>query len=103
MRKLSGGNQQKVVLAKWLYTNPEILIVDEPTHGVDVGAKDEIYNILEKLAAEGKSIIVVSSEMPELLVLADRIAVMSQGRITAILPREEADEETIMRYATIHA
>ena len=98
--KLSGGNQQKVVLAKWLHTQPDILMVDEPTHGVDVGAKAEIYRILKQLTAEGKSILLISSELPELRLLSDRIAVMRQGRLTQILTRAQADEETIMHYAT---
>lgn len=101
--KLSGGNQQKVVLAKWLNTSPDILIVDEPTHGVDVGAKAEIYNILKKLTADGKSVILISNELPELLLMADRIAVMCLGELTTILDQNEADEEVIMRYATIRA
>ncbi|GAB3171772.1 sugar ABC transporter ATP-binding protein [Telluribacter humicola] len=98
--KLSGGNQQKVVLAKWLNTRPDILIVDEPTHGVDVGAKSEIYDILKKLTAEGKSVIVISSELPELLTLADRIAVMHEGRLVRILNKDEASEELIIQIAS---
>jgi ribose transport system ATP-binding protein len=98
--KLSGGNQQKVVLAKWLNIYPDILIVDEPTHGVDVGAKREIYNILEKIAAEGKSLIIISSELSELLLLADRIAVMCQNKLSTVLERNQATEESIMKYAT---
>ena len=76
---LSGGNQQKVVLSKWLFANPEVLILDEPTRGIDVGAKYEIYTIIARLAAEGKAIIVISSEMPELLGITDRIYVMNEG------------------------
>ena len=94
---LSGGNQQKVVLSKWLFTNPEILILDEPTRGIDVGAKFEIYSIINQLAAEGKGILMISSEMPELLGTCDRIYVMNEGRIVAELPKEEASQESIMR------
>ena len=78
---LSGGNQQKVVLSKWLFSGPEVLILDEPTRGIDVGAKYEIYGIINKLAEEGKAVIVISSEMPELLGISDRIYVMNEGRI----------------------
>lgn len=94
---LSGGNQQKVVLSKWLFTNPEVLILDEPTRGIDVGAKYEIYTIINQLAAEGKGILMISSEMPELLGTCDRIYVMNEGRIVAELSKEEASQETIMR------
>ncbi len=94
---LSGGNQQKVVLSKWLFTNPEILILDEPTRGIDVGAKFEIYTIINQLAAEGKGILMISSEMPELLGTCDRIYVMNEGRIVAELTKEEASQESIMR------
>ncbi|TWI33274.1 multiple monosaccharide ABC transporter ATP-binding protein [Paracoccus sulfuroxidans] len=93
---LSGGNQQKVVLAKWLFTNPEILILDEPTRGIDVGAKYEIYTMIRDLAEQGKSIIVISSEMPELLGITDRILVMNEGRLVAELPTAEATQEKIM-------
>jgi putative multiple sugar transport system ATP-binding protein len=93
---LSGGNQQKVVLAKWLFSGPEILILDEPTRGIDVGAKYEIYTIIRDLAAAGKSIIVVSSEMPELLGITDRILVMNEGRLVGDLPTAEATQEKIM-------
>lgn len=99
--KLSGGNQQKVVIAKWLNTASDIYMVDEPTHGVDVGAKAEIYAILKDLTAAGKSVILISSELQELLLLADRIAVMCRGKLVKILNRNEADEETIMQYAAI--
>lgn len=95
VRKLSGGNQQKVVVAKWLATNPDVLIINEPTHGVDVGAKAEIYSILKRLTKEGKSILMISSELPELLLLADRIAVMYAGKVQKILNVEEATEEKI--------
>jgi len=94
---LSGGNQQKVVLSKWLFANPDILILDEPTRGIDVGAKYEIYTIIAKLAAEGKGILVISSEMPELLGICDRIYVMNEGRIVGELSGKDASQETIMR------
>ena len=94
---LSGGNQQKVVLSKWLFTSPEVLILDEPTRGIDVGAKYEIYTIINQLAAEGKGILMISSEMPELLGTCDRIYVMNEGRIVAELSRTEASQESIMR------
>ncbi len=94
---LSGGNQQKVVLSKWLFTSPEVLILDEPTRGIDVGAKYEIYSIINQLAAEGKGILMISSEMPELLGTCDRIYVMNEGRIVAELSKEEASQESIMR------
>lgn len=99
---LSGGNQQKVLLARWLLTEPEILLLDEPTRGIDVGAKFEIYSIIADLAKQGKSIIMISSEMPELLGMSDRILVMSEGRLTGILDRSEANEEIIMRLAAQH-
>jgi len=92
-----------VLVARWLLTNPDILILDEPTRGIDVGAKAEIHTIITKLACEGKSIIMVSSEMPEILGMSDRILVMSRGQITAILDRKDADQETIMRYAAAKA
>ncbi|NUM74779.1 ATP-binding cassette domain-containing protein [candidate division KSB1 bacterium] len=97
---LSGGNRQKVVLARWLYTQCRVLIFDEPTAGVDVGAKQEIYNLINELAQSGKGILVISSDLPELLGICDRIAVMQAGRITGILNREEFDQEKIMRLAT---
>jgi len=100
VRKLSGGNQQKIVLAKWLSMHPEILIINEPTHGVDVGAKADIHQLLKKLTAEGKSILLISSELPELLLLSDRIAVMHEGKIKSILTRREATEEMIMKIAS---
>jgi ribose transport system ATP-binding protein len=96
---LSGGNQQKVVMAKWLLRDSEILIVDEPTRGIDVGARFEVYRILHELAAQGKAIVVVSSDLPELMALADRIAVMSMGRLVATFPRETATENNIMNAA----
>jgi len=94
---LSGGNQQKVVLGKWLFTNPEVLILDEPTRGIDVGAKYEIYTLIAQMAAEGKCVIVISSEMPELLGITDRIYVMNEGRFVAEMPTSEASQEKIMR------
>ncbi|HVW92951.1 MAG TPA: multiple monosaccharide ABC transporter ATP-binding protein [Devosia sp.] len=94
---LSGGNQQKVVLSKWLFTNPQVLILDEPTRGIDVGAKYEIYSIIARLAAEGKAILVMSSEMPELLGITDRIYVMNEGRIVGEMASHEASQEKIMR------
>jgi ribose transport system ATP-binding protein len=99
-RNLSGGNQQKVVIAKWLTRECDILIFDEPTRGIDVGAKEEIYRLLKKLASEGKSIIMISSELPEVLRMSDRIVVMCQGRITGIVKNNEADQNIIMQYAT---
>lgn len=93
---LSGGNQQKVVLSKWLYAGPDVLILDEPTRGIDVGAKYEIYTIINDLAAQGKAVIVISSEMPELLGICDRIYVMNQGRFLGELPIAEASQEKIM-------
>ncbi|MEQ1944449.1 multiple monosaccharide ABC transporter ATP-binding protein [Mesorhizobium sp. VNQ89] len=94
---LSGGNQQKVVLSKWLFADPEVLILDEPTRGIDVGAKYEIYTIINKLAEQGKAILVISSEMPELLGISDRIYVMNEGRIVGEMPAREASQEKIMR------
>ncbi|MGA2766359.1 MAG: sugar ABC transporter ATP-binding protein [Spirochaetia bacterium] len=101
LRNLSGGNQQKVVVAKWLIRNCEILIFDEPTRGIDVGAKSEIYHLMNELTREGKSIIMISSELPEILRMSDRILVMSEGRLTGELPIEGASQEAIMGYATI--
>lgn len=96
---LSGGNQQKVVIAKWLMSNPRILILDEPTRGIDVGAKYEIYKLMNQLTSEGISIIMVSSELPEVLGMSDRIMVMCEGRLSGILKREQADQEKIMAMA----
>jgi putative multiple sugar transport system ATP-binding protein len=98
--KLSGGNQQKVVLSKWMYSNPDVLILDEPTRGIDVGAKYEIYTIINRLADEGKGVIVISSELPELLGICDRIYTLSEGRITADVPREKATAELLMQHMT---
>lgn len=97
--KLSGGNQQKVVLARWLAGKPRLLILDEPTRGIDIGAKAEIYQIIADLARDGVALLVISSELPEVLGLADRIAVMQNGRITGVLSRAEATEETILALA----
>ncbi len=99
MSKLSGGNQQKVVLAKWLNTQPDVLIVDEPTHGIDIGAKLEIYKILKQLTADGKSILLISSELEELLLLSDRIAVMREGKLKDILNKMETSENEIIKLA----
>jgi putative multiple sugar transport system ATP-binding protein len=98
--KLSGGNQQKVVLSKWIFTNPDVLILDEPTRGIDVGAKYEIYTIINRLADEGKAVLVISSELPELLGLCDRIYTLSAGRITGEVPRAEATQEGLMTLMT---
>jgi methyl-galactoside transport system ATP-binding protein len=100
IQNLSGGNQQKVLLARWLLTEPEILLLDEPTRGIDVGAKYEIYSIIVELAKQGKSIIMISSEMPELLGMSDRIMVMCAGRLSGIVDEKDATEEEIMRLAT---
>jgi len=98
--KLSGGNQQKVVLSKWIHTNPDVLILDEPTRGIDVGAKYEIYTIINRLADAGKAVIVISSELPELLGICDRIYALSAGRITGQLPSERATQESLMELMT---
>ena len=95
---LSGGNQQKVVLSKWIFSEPDILILDEPTRGIDVGAKYEIYTLIHRLAAEGKGVLLISSELPEILGLCDRIYVMSQGRLTGELARQDASQEKIMKF-----
>ena len=101
IRNLSGGNQQKVVIGKWLVKNSDILIFDEPTRGIDVGAKSEIYKLLNELADQGKSIIMISSELPEILRMSHRIVVMCEGKVTAILKNEESSQEKIMHYATL--
>ncbi|MEU7894497.1 multiple monosaccharide ABC transporter ATP-binding protein [Nonomuraea sp. NPDC049152] len=98
--KLSGGNQQKVVLSKWILTGPDVLILDEPTRGIDVGAKYEIYTIINRLADEGKAVLVISSELPELLGLCDRIYTLSEGRITGEVPRRDATQEGLMHLMT---
>ena len=99
--KLSGGNQQKVVLAKWLYADPDVLILDEPTRGIDVGAKYEIYTIINRLADAGKGVLVISSELPELLGVCDRIYALSQGRVTGEVARADATQEHLMHYMTM--
>ena len=101
VQNLSGGNQQKVVIGKWLTRDCDVLIFDEPTRGIDVGAKEEIYELLKKLTEAGKSIIMISSELPEILRLSNRIAVMCEGRITSILTADEATPEAVMHYATL--
>ncbi len=101
IQNLSGGNQQKVLVARWLLTNPEILIVDEPTRGIDVGAKAEIHSLISKLAAEGKAIIMISSELPEVMGMSDRVLVMHEGNLTGIINREEFTQESIMKLATM--
>ena len=101
IENLSGGNQQKVLLARWLMTQPEILFLDEPTRGIDIGAKAEIYRLMTLLAKEGKSILMVSSEMPEILGMSDRILVMHEGKVTGILENTpDLTQETVLRYAT---
>ena len=100
---LSGGNQQKVVLAKWLARRPTLLIVDEPTRGIDVGTKAEVHRLLDELAAEGVAILMISSELPEVLRLADRVLVMREGRLVAEFDHAEASEETIVAAATRQA
>jgi methyl-galactoside transport system ATP-binding protein len=98
--KLSGGNQQKVLFARWLITEPEILLLDEPTRGIDVGAKYEIYCIIADLAKQGKSIVMITSEMGELIGLSDRVAVMCEGRLTGELTGSNINEEEIMRLSS---
>jgi inositol transport system ATP-binding protein len=100
---LSGGNQQKVILARWLARDPKVLIVDEPTRGVDVGAKAEVHQILVQLAARGIAILMISSELPEILAVSDRIVTMRQGRITGEMPGSEASEEKLMALMAIAA
>ncbi|MBO4559362.1 MAG: sugar ABC transporter ATP-binding protein, partial [Lachnospiraceae bacterium] len=95
---LSGGNMQKVLLAKWMFATPDILILDEPTRGIDVGAKYEIYCIMNRLVAEGKSVIMISSEMPEILGMCDRIYIMNEGRMVGELDASEASQEAIMSH-----
>lgn len=101
VRNLSGGNQQKVVIAKWLVKDCDVLVFDEPTRGIDVGAKEEIYRLVRELAAAGKAIVVISSELPEVLRLAHRVVVMSEGRVTGRLEADEATQESIMHFATL--
>jgi rhamnose transport system ATP-binding protein len=97
--ELSGGNQQKAILARWLLTDPQVLILDEPTRGIDIGVKAEFYDMIGALAADGRAILLISSELPELLALCDRVLVMSEGRLIADLPRGQATQETIMQAA----
>ena len=97
---LSGGNQQKVVLAKWLATEPKLLILDEPTRGIDVGTKAEVHRLMSELAGRGLAVLMISSELPEVLGMADRVLVMHEGRLTSELSRDEADEERVIRAAT---
>ena len=99
VKNLSGGNQQKVVIAKWLANNPDILILDEPTRGIDVGAKKEIHQLMSDLANQGVAIIMISSELPEVLGMSDRVVVMHEGRIKGELDRSEADQVSIMKMA----
>jgi len=99
-RELSGGNQQKVVLAKWLATQPRILILDEPTRGIDVGTKAAVHALMSKLASEGMAILMISSELPEVLGMSDRILVMHEGQMTAQFTREQATQEKIIEAAT---
>ena len=96
---LSGGNQQKVVLGKWLSMNPKVMILDEPTRGIDVGAKAEIYRLMRSLAEQGTVILMISSDMEEVLHVSDRVAVMHEGQITGVLGREDCNEENIMQLA----
>ena len=97
---MSGGNQQKGLIGRWLLTKPKILILDEPTRGIDVGAKAEIHRLISKLAGEGLAVIMISSEMPEILGMSDRIMVMHDGRVTGFLDRSEADQVSIMHLAS---
>jgi ABC-type sugar transport system ATPase subunit len=100
VRELSGGNQQKVVIAKWLLTESDVLILDEPTRGIDVGAKAEVYKLINELAKQGKAILMISSELPEILQLSDRVYVMCEGHITAEFSRDELDSKRIMMAAS---
>jgi len=100
-KNLSGGNQQKLVIGKWLAKNADVLIFDEPTRGIDVGAKQEIYSLLNELASQGKSVIMISSELPEILRMSHRIVVMCEGRVTGELDYTEATQESIMQLATM--
>jgi rhamnose transport system ATP-binding protein len=105
VERLSGGNQQKVVLAKWLATNPKLLIVDEPTRGIDVGTKSEVHRLLSQKAKEGLAILMISSELPEVLGMADRVLVMREGHIVREFSRKEATSEAVIAAATgaVHA
>ena len=99
IQNLSGGNQQKVIISRWLAAKPKILIMDEPTRGIDVGAKAEIYELMNQLASEGLAILMISSELPEVINMSDRVIVMREGRISRILERDSLSQEEIMRYA----
>ena len=99
IENLSGGNQQKVLIGRWLLTNPKILILDEPTRGIDVGAKAEIHRLITRLAAQGVAVLMISSELPEVLGMSDRIMVMHEGRVTGILDRDKADQVSVMQLA----
>ena len=98
---LSGGNQQKVMIGRWMATHPKVLILDEPTRGVDVGAKAEIYEIMNELTKQGVSIIMISSELPEIINMSDRVYVMYEGRVTGCINRENISQESIMHLATL--
>ena len=100
VKNLSGGNQQKVILAKWLAADSELLIFDEPTRGIDVGAKQEIYTLINGLVEQGKSVLMISSEMEELMGMSDRIMILAEGVVSGELEKEEFDQEMIMRYAS---
>jgi inositol transport system ATP-binding protein len=101
--QLSGGNQQKIVLARWLALRPKILIVDEPTRGIDIGSKVEVHNLLIDMAKQGIAVIVISSELPEILAVSDRIVTMREGRVTGEIARDEATQEILMAMMTAHA
>jgi ribose transport system ATP-binding protein len=101
LKNLSGGNQQKVIIARWLMKNSDIFIFDEPTRGIDIGAKSEIYALMDELVKQGKSIIMISSELPEVLRMSDRVLVMCEGRKTGELDISEATQENIMQLATM--
>ncbi|MGW2659042.1 ATP-binding cassette domain-containing protein, partial [Streptomyces sp. NPDC001478] len=98
--RLSGGNQQKVVLSRWIFAGPDVLVLDEPTRGIDIGAKYEIYTVIDRLAAEGRAVVLISSELPELLGMCDRIYTMAAGRLTGEVPRAQATQEVLMRHMT---
>ena len=100
VKNLSGGNQQKVIIGKWLAANSELIIFDEPTRGIDVGAKSEIYKLMNEVIANGKTILLISSEMEELMGMSDRIIVLAEGRVTGELKKEEFDQNTIMKMAS---
>ncbi|GAH46481.1 unnamed protein product [marine sediment metagenome] len=99
VRFLSGGNQQKVVLAKWLYANSNVIFFDEPTRGIDIGSKEEIYKLMVQLAKEGKYILIVSSDMPELIAMCDRVVVMRQGKVVGEIGRQDLSEEKVLTYS----